>query len=71
MLDLERARSLARYPTCHRGWVSDLFFQIPAKPSTTDCNVFLTAARRFHRAACRADPTPVRKPCNQALRVDP
>jgi uncharacterized damage-inducible protein DinB len=36
---------IVNHATYHRGWVSDLFFQIPAKPPTTDWNVFLTAAR--------------------------
>jgi uncharacterized damage-inducible protein DinB len=34
---------IVNHATYHRGWVSDLFFQIPAKPPTTDWNVFLTA----------------------------
>jgi len=36
---------IVNHATYHRGWVSDLFFQIPAKPPTTDWNVFLSAAR--------------------------
>ena len=37
---------IVNHATYHRGWVSDLFFQIPAKPPTTDWNVFLSAVRR-------------------------
>jgi len=36
---------IVNHATYHRGWVSDLFFQIPAKPPTTDWNVFVSAAR--------------------------
>lgn len=36
---------IVNHATYHRGWVSDLFFQIPAKPPTTDWNVFLSEAR--------------------------
>ena len=36
---------IVNHATYHRGWVSDLFFQIPAKPPTTDWNVFLSASR--------------------------
>ena len=36
---------IVNHATYHRGWVSDLFFQIPAKPPTTDWNVFVQAAR--------------------------
>lgn len=32
---------IVNHATYHRGWVSDLFFQVPAKPPTTDWNVFL------------------------------
>jgi uncharacterized damage-inducible protein DinB len=32
---------IVNHATYHRGWISDLFFQIPAKPPTTDWNVFL------------------------------
>ena len=31
---------IVNHSTYHRGWVSDLFFQVPAKPPTTDWNVF-------------------------------
>lgn len=31
---------IVNHATYHRGWVSDLFFQIPAKPPTTDWNVY-------------------------------
>jgi uncharacterized damage-inducible protein DinB len=31
---------IVNHATYHRGWVSDLFFQIPAKPPTTDFCVF-------------------------------
>ena len=34
---------IVNHATYHRGWVSDLFFQVPAKPPTTDWNVFLSA----------------------------
>lgn len=36
---------LVNHASYHRGWVSDLFFQVPAKPPTTDWNVFLLRAR--------------------------
>ena len=29
----------------HRGWVADMFFQVPARPPITDLPVFLTQAR--------------------------
>jgi uncharacterized damage-inducible protein DinB len=32
---------IVNHATYHRGWVSDLFYQIPAKPPTTDWNIFL------------------------------
>ncbi|HBZ71151.1 MAG TPA: damage-inducible protein DinB [Deltaproteobacteria bacterium] len=32
---------IVNHATYHRGWVSDLFFQVPAKPPTTDWNVFV------------------------------
>lgn len=35
---------IVNHATYHRGWVSDLFFQVPAKPPTTDWNVFLLTA---------------------------
>jgi uncharacterized damage-inducible protein DinB len=31
---------IVNHATYHRGWVSDLFFQVPAKPPTTDWNIF-------------------------------
>jgi uncharacterized damage-inducible protein DinB len=37
---------IVNHATYHRGWVSDLFYQVPAKPPTTDWNVFLSEARR-------------------------
>jgi uncharacterized damage-inducible protein DinB len=40
---------VVNHATYHRGWVSDLFFQVPAKPPTTDWNVFL-----LQRASARA-----------------
>jgi len=36
---------IVNHATYHRGWVSDLFFQIPAKPPTTDFCVFPDADR--------------------------
>jgi len=36
---------IVNHATYHRGWVSDLFFQVPAKPPTTDWNVFLSDCR--------------------------
>jgi len=41
---------IVNHATYHRGWVSDLFFQIPAKPPTTDWNVFLLRGSRNFRA---------------------
>jgi len=32
---------VVNHTTYHRGWVADLFFQIPARPPTTDLPVFL------------------------------
>jgi uncharacterized damage-inducible protein DinB len=32
---------IVNHATYHRGWVADLFYQIPAKPPTTDWNIFL------------------------------
>jgi uncharacterized damage-inducible protein DinB len=40
---------IVNHATYHRGWVSDLFFQVPAKPPTTDWNVFLLAERASAR----------------------
>ncbi|HEV2443865.1 MAG TPA: DinB family protein [Steroidobacteraceae bacterium] len=37
---------IVNHATYHRGWVSDLFFQVPAKPPTTDWNVFLLRGSR-------------------------
>ena len=42
-------RHIVNHATYHRGWVSDLFFQVPAKPPTTDWNVFLLAERASAR----------------------
>jgi len=39
---------IVNHATYHRGWVSDLFFQVPAKPPTTDWNVFLLRAQQSH-----------------------
>jgi uncharacterized damage-inducible protein DinB len=38
---------VVNHATYHRGWVADLFFQVPTRPPTTDLPVFLaeTAAR--------------------------
>ena len=36
---------IVNHATYHRGWASDLFFQVPAKPPTTDWNVFLLIER--------------------------
>jgi uncharacterized damage-inducible protein DinB len=41
---------IVNHATYHRGWVSDLFFQVPAKPPTTDWNVFLLTQRATARA---------------------
>jgi uncharacterized damage-inducible protein DinB len=40
---------IVNHATYHRGWVSDLFFQVPAKPPTTDWNVFLLRERASAR----------------------
>lgn len=34
---------MVNHATYHRGWVSDLFFQIPAKPPATDFSVYPNA----------------------------
>jgi uncharacterized damage-inducible protein DinB len=36
---------IVNHASYHRGWVSDLFFQIPAKPPTTDWNIFICRAQ--------------------------
>jgi uncharacterized damage-inducible protein DinB len=36
---------IVNHATYHRGFVSDLFYQIPVKPPATDWNVFLGAVR--------------------------
>ena len=41
---------IVNHATYHRGWVSDLFFQVPAKPPTTDWNVFLLRGSHNRRA---------------------
>lgn len=40
---------IVNHATYHRGWVSDLLFQVPAKPPATDWNVFLL--RGSHNSA--------------------
>jgi uncharacterized damage-inducible protein DinB len=42
---------VVNHATYHRGWISDLFFQIPAKPPTTDWNVFLGSSPRRPQVA--------------------
>jgi uncharacterized damage-inducible protein DinB len=37
---------IVNHATYHRGFVSDLFYQIPVKPPTTDWNVYLQRAAR-------------------------
>jgi uncharacterized damage-inducible protein DinB len=37
---------IVNHTTYHRGWVADLFFQVPAKPPTTDLPVFLRDVKR-------------------------
>lgn len=32
---------IVNHTTYHRGWVCEMFFQVPAKPPTTDLTVFL------------------------------
>jgi uncharacterized damage-inducible protein DinB len=47
---------IVTHATYHRGWVSDLFYQVPAKPPTTDLCVFLCdASAQRPRAAQRSD----------------
>ena len=41
---------VVNHATYHRGWVSDQFFHVPAKPPTTDWNVFLLVERSTARA---------------------
>ena len=41
---------IINHATYHRGWVSDLFCQVPQKPPTTDWNVYLLAERASARA---------------------
>ena len=40
---------IVNHATYHRGFVSDLFYQVPAKPPTTDWNVFLLTERASAR----------------------
>jgi uncharacterized damage-inducible protein DinB len=40
---------VVNHTTYHRGWVADLFFQIPARPPTTDFPVFLRDAHLLAR----------------------
>ena len=37
---------VVNHTTYHRGFVADMFYQVPAKPPTTDLPVFLREARR-------------------------
>jgi uncharacterized damage-inducible protein DinB len=41
---------IVNHATYHRGWVSDLFFQVPGKPPTTDLCVFLGITAAMARA---------------------
>jgi uncharacterized damage-inducible protein DinB len=37
---------IVNHTTYHRGWVSEMFFDVPAKPPESDLSVFLCEARR-------------------------
>jgi len=41
MTGAEMLLHVVNHTTYHNGWVADLFYQIPAKPPTTDLPVFL------------------------------
>ncbi|TLY60928.1 MAG: damage-inducible protein DinB [Gammaproteobacteria bacterium] len=49
---------IVNHATYHRGWVSDLFFQVPATPPTTDWNVFLSDCRSGPGNTGSAKPRP-------------
>jgi uncharacterized damage-inducible protein DinB len=42
---------IVNHATYHRGWVTDMFYQIPAKPPTTDLSVFMVEAYAPGQAA--------------------
>jgi uncharacterized damage-inducible protein DinB len=44
MTRLEILLHLVNHTTYHRGWVADLFYQVPARPPTTDLTVYLRDA---------------------------
>ena len=46
----EMLMHVVNHATYHRGWVADLFFQVPAKPPTTDLSVFMTEAGGDYRS---------------------
>jgi uncharacterized damage-inducible protein DinB len=37
---------MVNHSTYHRGWISEIFFQLPAKPPTTDLSVFMVERYR-------------------------
>ena len=44
MTRMEILLHLVNHTTYHRGWVADLFYQVPARPPTTDLTVYLRDA---------------------------
>lgn len=42
---------LVTHAAYHRGWVSEMFFEVPAKPPQSDLSVFLTEAPQDWRTA--------------------
>jgi uncharacterized damage-inducible protein DinB len=49
MTRMEILLHLVNHTTYHRGWVADLFYQVPARPPTTDLTVYLRDARAASR----------------------
>ena len=39
----EIVQHVVNHTSCHRGFVADLFYQVPARPPLIDLPVFLTA----------------------------
>ena len=46
MTRMEMLQHVVNHTTYHRGFVADLFYQVPARPPTTDLTVYLRDAAR-------------------------
>ena len=46
MTRMEMLQHVVNHTTYHRGFVADLFYQVPARPPTTDLTVYLRDAPR-------------------------